>query len=240
MSKYAKKSLFFSLLFFMGGAFSALSALAAVQVSQRDLIAVISVSHFGSSALGMFFKAEEKKALKRTLDYATGNYRNVKIFYREEATLQNFLNAIQESELDPAVTDIDAVVYLHGDVGIMGFVDEPNFVASEEVAKKILALKANGHSPTKLRALYSDACFGDTHSADLIHAGFRVVAGGAGTDTNKSADYGRFMEQWTAGESFRASIQYANEAWITSVSDRLEGGDSDKIVTGNGNLSIDE
>ena len=207
---------------------------------ERDLIAVISVSALGDGGIkSPFFKAEEKNARRKTLKIAPSAYHHVKVFYRDDATLKNLLKAIQDSESDPQVKDIDVVLYLHGDDGVLGFVDYPDFITSKDVATQIRALKsADGSGPRKLRALYSDACFGATHADDLLSAGFKVYAGGEGNDTNKSVDYGRFLREWVAGTSFRASIHWANKAWITRISDFLEGGDCAKVVYGAGNLSI--
>lgn len=198
----------------------------------RDLIAVVNLSRLATSKFKLNYKLEESRAAMKIRRDLGRSYRRVTVFENGNATHANFLSALAAAEADPAVRAVDVIVYLHGHPGAIGFVDT-GFYGTDRLRDEILAIPSpNGPRPTKLRALYSDACYGASHMADWLRAGFRVASGSDGVDGNWSLDLHRFMAAWRKGKTFGAAIGKANRVWVTPVMDWIAGGDSHKETDG--------
>jgi hypothetical protein len=72
----------------------------------------------------------------------------------------------------------------------------------------------------KLRTLYSTACFGMTHTADFIQAGFRVVSGATDVNANAVIEYPVFMDAWRDEKTFKSAVYQAPNA-LTVAQDKL-------------------
>ena len=208
----------------------------AVGRGDRDLVAIVNLSLLRDSKL--HYRYEEARAtmkIERDLGHA---YRKIHYLTGHAATHDGFLAALADAENDPAVQAIDVIVYLHGHPGEVGFVDT-GFYPMDRLRDEILALSSAGTGGGKLRALYSDACYGETHMADWLRAGFRAVSGSVGTDANWSLDLNRFMNAWRKGKTFGTAIDRANSVWATKLMDRAVHGNSFKRTDGETAFTID-
>jgi len=220
--------------------FVAFTARADVPVGDRALVVIANLSSRGAAILRGMYRNEEWKAVRVAVSETNGYYRQVRVIYPQEATRGNFLGALEDLELDPTVKVIDVVTYLHGQREKICFKDTPDCYAMTDLAREIRDLRSDGgHGPHKLRALYSDACWGKTHTDEWIQAGFKVVAGAIGQDANKTIDLKKFLRAWTDGATYRRSIQKANSAWYAKPLDWIIGGNSRKVMVGNGDLTLD-
>lgn len=205
----------------------------------RDLIAIVNLSRLATSKFKLNYKYEESRAAMKIRRDLGRRYRKVTVFENGDATHANFLAALAAAEAEPSVRAIDVIVYLHGHPGAIGFVDT-GFYPTDRLRDEILALPSpDGASPTKLRALYSDACYGASHMADWLRAGFRVASGADGVDGNWSLDLHRFMAAWRRGKSFGTAIGKANRVWMTPLMDWIAGGNSHKETDGDVAFTID-
>lgn len=204
-----------------------------VTKDSRDLIAVVNLSLLAKKHQAMY-RYEESRAVMKIRRDLSRFYRKIHIYSGRDATRTNLLEAIQESEANPEVKAIDTIIYVHGQPGELGFIDT-GFYPTNRLRDEILA-----GSPKKLRALYSDACYGESHLADWIKAGFRVASGSIEMDTNWSVDLGRFMASWRKDRTFGKGIREANSVRLTELTDRLiRNGNSFKETQGDLELRID-
>lgn len=211
---------------------------AGITKSERDLIAIVNLSRLAKFKPN--YRYEEGRAVRKIRRDLGPEYRRVRILQSEQATHGEFLRALAESESDPSVKAIDVIVYLHGRPGSLGFVDT-GFYPMDRLRDEILALPASaGGAPRKLRALYSDACYGESHLDDWIRAGFRTASGSVGTDTNWSMDLKKFMLAWREGKTFGHGIARANTVWSTGLMDWIAKGNSRKMTAGAIDFSIDK
>ncbi len=205
--------------------------------NERALIAVVNLSILAKKNRALY-RIEEKKAAKLIQRKLSPYYGNLIIFSNHQATRENFLSALREAELDPKIKVIDSIIYLHGIPNKIGFTDT-HFYPIDKIRDEILSLiPETGHGPTKLRALYSDACYGESHISDLLKSGYKVVSGSVGTDSNWAADLRKFMRVWTQGETFSHGILKANSVITTPITDWVINGDSTKKLDGILDLTI--
>lgn len=216
--------------------FSPFAQAADVGRDERDLIAVVNLSLLKKFKLN--YQYEENRAIKRIRRELGERYRNVHILKGKRAAHADFLGTLAAVEADPAVKAIDVIIYLHGHPGQIGFVDT-GFYPMDRLRDEILALPSPNGSARKLRALYSDACYGESHMDDWLRAGFRVATGSVGVDSNLSLDLQKFMAAWQGGKSFGAAIDRANSVWATKWMDRVGGGNSFKKTAGDLAFTID-
>jgi len=199
----------------------------------RDLIAVVNLSLIAKKHQAMYRYEESRAVMKIKHDLAP-YYRKTHIYSGIGATRANLLKAIQESEIDPEVKAVDTIIYVHGLPGELGFIDT-GFYPTSRLRDEILY-----ESPKKLRALYSDACYGESHLADWIKAGYRVASGSIEMDTNWSVDLSRFMAAWRKDRTFGKGIREANSVRRTKLTDWLiRKGNSFKETQGDLELRID-
>jgi hypothetical protein len=212
-----------------------------VERSERALVAVVNLSLRARSNRAIY-RYEEKRAAKKIRRDLASHYGRTVIFEGKAATRENFLRAVREVSADPAVRAIDVIVYLHGAPGAIAFVDTGYF-PSARIRDDLLALDTEVRAETggvsKFRALYSDACWGESHIADWLRAGFRTVSGAIDQDSNWSKDLGRWMKTWRERGSFEAAIRRANRVWTSGFTDWVIGGNSRKLIEGERAITID-
>lgn len=210
----------------------------AVGKGERDLIAIVNLSLMKKFKLN--YQYEEGRAVRKIRRELGREYRKIRVLKNKEATHDGFLRALAEAEADPSVKAIDVIIYLHGQPGSIGFVDT-GFYPMDRLRDEILSLPSStGGSPRKLRALYSDACYGESHIDDWLRAGFQVASGSVGVDANWSMDLKKFMLAWRKGKSFGYGIARANTVWSTGLMDWVAGGNSEKVVAGALEFTIDQ
>lgn len=209
-----------------------------VHREERDLVAVVNLSILAKKYHALY-RVEENRAAKKIRRILGKQYRRIVIYSGKDATRENLLRAIQASESDPAVKAIDVITYLHGHPNAIGFVDT-GFYPMDRMRDDILALSSpSGKAPSKLRALYSDACYGETHMADWLKAGFKTAAGSIDVDTNWSTDLGRFLRSWRKNQTFKRGIKRANSVPITKLTDWIGPGNSFKKTDGDTRITIE-
>lgn len=208
----------------------------------RGLVVVIDLAEEASKHKGMY-RTETKVAVQRIKRITRGHYDRLTILHRQQATRENFLQALESHLLDESVDVVDTIIYVHGknelyqNGAALCFVGDAPCTAAKDLAESISRFK---NSQTKLRALYSDACWGKSHLSAWMAAGFKVANGSRGVDSNHSLDLRRFLDRWVRGESFEASTHFANKALLTRLTDKvIKDANSFKEVSGDGLISIE-
>lgn len=215
-----------------------------VDRSERALISVINVNTKNQSAIKNTWYSIENIGAKSSIRSKAGlHYGKMRFFFGRQATLNNLVEQIREYDTDPSIKAIDVIIYIHGEPGQLRFVQDPNgkrekFSKYLSMADVTAPIKAIGS--TKLRALYSDSCYGSTHIQDWLATGFKVVSGSTAVDANQSRDLGIFLRNWTRHETFEYSINQANREFTYHTLDKwVKNGNSFKQWNGRGETTID-
>jgi len=211
-----------------------------ISKSQRVLIVINHIASGDTDYLYRFIEEAARGTVQATLgdDYA----RIVKL-YDANATLAKLTTALGTEGAKSSVKRIDLIVMLHGSPGVLVFKNgakESSLVRSQIAALNIQA---------KLRLVYNTSCFGDSHSADFIAAGFDSAIGSKKVNANAAVEFAPLLSLWqfdfklsdcraptvlptpAADAAAKAYGQAANTSWKSKV-------DSTKVLRGNANLKI--
>jgi len=209
--------------------------------NERALIVVIDLAEKATNHKKMYIN-ETTKAVKRIKKITAGYYSKLIILHRKIATKKYDLEQLEKLAQDDSVKVIDSIIYVHGKNEFykngpsLCFVDGESCVNVQELATQINSIPG---LQQKLRALYSDACWGEYHLNSWIDAGFKIASGSKGVDSNRSIDLKRFLKKWISGESFKTSIDHANSSFISDIMDEvIKNGNSHKEILGNELLTI--
>jgi hypothetical protein len=136
----------------------------------RALVVVIDLAE-QTSGSKILYKNETSVALKRIKKLTSGHYDSVIVHNRKKATREKFLQSLSLLLNDETVSTVDTIVYLHGkndqyeNGPSICFVGEPPCVSLKEISEQVAAI---ANSQKKLRALYSDACWGEAPHAVMV------------------------------------------------------------------------
>lgn len=158
--------------------------------------------------------------------------------------------ALKTSTSRNSVRAVDLIFVTHGLSSEMLFAD------GRKTANRVRDEIVNNLTSTersKLRMVFSTACFGTTHRTAWRNAGFRTVSGAAGIYADSALSYPAFLGAWIAGQSFSSAVGIANgidplrindnaaKAWFDSKNrrDLSRQVNSVRMVSGSGSLKID-
>jgi hypothetical protein len=213
---------------------------------RRALVAAINLSIMTSRQnIAWLYQREENGAARLTRRLIERSYQRGAILEREDATLENFLNELEGAILDPTIDVVDVVLDLHGHSRetdgepAICFIHPEHKCTPTRLVRELITSRFTPEQRKKLRAMYSDACWGSQQMEDWVGAGFRVVSGSTRTDQNKSIDIRRWMKKWSRGATFGAAIDHANRQIIADLLDKLGQGQSTKQVLGDPSQTID-
>ncbi|MGB9367259.1 MAG: hypothetical protein WCE79_14725 [Xanthobacteraceae bacterium] len=212
----------------------------AINRADRVLIVLNHIASGDTDYLYRFIEESGRGTVQATLG---DDYAKIVKLYGANATLEKLIVALRTEGAKAAVQRIDLIVMLHGSPGKIWF--NGGKKASSVVKNQIKALNLN----PKLRLVYSTCCFGDSHSADFIAAGFDSAIGSKKVNANAAVEFPQLLSLWqfdfklsdclapsipltsAADAAARAYGQLFNTSWKNEV-------DSTKVLRGNPNLKI--
>lgn len=208
--------------------------------NERVLIAISYIASGNNDYLYNFIESSGRNSMETVLG---DDYERIVKLYGANATLGKLINAIQAQGARSTIKRIDLIVMLHGGPGTLVFKDGTH--TSKEVRDRIKALGLEA----KLRWVYSTACYGNSHSAHFIAAGFDSAIGSKKVNANAAVEFIPLLSLWQFGNKLsnclaptvpptaaadalaRAFGQLTNKPWKNDV-------DSRKVLRGNKNLRI--
>lgn len=148
------------------------------------------VNHLASGDTDYLYRFIES-AGRATVETTLGDdYANLVKLYGGNATRARFIAALRREGAKAAVKRIDVVLMLHGSPGEVVFHDGDADTAA--LAADIAALNIR----SKLRFLYSTCCYGDSHSADWLSAGFDTAIGAKKVNANAAVELAPLLSLW--------------------------------------------
>jgi hypothetical protein len=160
------------------------------------------------------------------------SYWQIQTLTGAQATRSNFVEKIIRLAQEPQTRVLDVFLSLHGLRGVLYFEDGP--VASSAVGEEL----RQAGLEHRLRLLYSTACYGASHAADFVKAGFRVASGAMALNANGPYDFPTQLLHWRAGETYRLAVRRANNRVFLETHDAIARGlgfgdvNSEKAIEG--------
>lgn len=211
-------------------------------IEKQDRVLFV-VNHLASGDTDYLYRFIES-AGRTTAEAILGDdYGRIVKLYGGNATQAKLLAALRREGAKPTVKRIDLLLMLHGSPGEVYF--HEGEVKSSALGAAMKALNLRG----KLRLLYSTCCYGDSHSADWISAGFDTAIGARKVNANAAVELAPMLSLWQfnfkvseclaptippTGPNDTATRIYGQANHLSWVNDV----DSSKVTRGNGNLRI--
>jgi len=133
-------------------------------------------------------------------------YSRIEVLSNSNATKQKFLDKLQIVGSRSTVLAIDVLIFTHGTRKSLIFYktegDHNHKVTIETFKKEISDLNIS----SKLRLLYSTACFGSSHNQGFIEAGFKTAIGAIGVNTNSGIELPIALSMWGLGNKISTAI----------------------------------
>ena len=201
---------------------SAIVASAQGAVSRSQRMAVVFVAPLDSTGMSALdrglYDSVELAAYGGARAILSPAYGRVFVSEGSVATLSNLRSQLSSATNRVEMRAVDLIFVTHGATSQVFFADGPRSMAT--VRDTLL----NGLTATqraKLRMVFSTACFGATHRASWIAAGFDVASGARGIYADSAASYVPFLSAWALGQSFNSAIAVANGIDFFRVTDNL-------------------
>jgi len=217
-----------------------------VTKAKRDLVQLICLSDGLTGAERTLYEFIEASSEGIVATVLGPRYRKIHVLKGDDATLANFTTALRTAANSTGVAAVDVVLNAHGLTDKLVFKDGQK--TTNVVKSALTALPAGVRS--KFRAVFSTACFGETHLSMWRDVGFSVGSGSEGIYADSAASFMPFVAAWGAEMTFAASVQAANLADVGNVVDGLaiayynninrsedaDEVDSTRSVAGNGQI----
>lgn len=211
-------------------------------IEKKDRLLIV-VNFLASGDTDYLYRFIES-AGRRTVETVLGDdYVRLVKLYGANATRAKFVAAVRREGAKAAVKRIDVLLMLHGNDGRVVFHD--GAVRSSALATELAALNLR----SKLRLMYSTCCYGDTHSADWLSAGFDTAIGSRKVNANSAVELAPLLSLWQF--NFKASECLAPTVAPTGPNDAVARAygqanglswvndvDSTKVIRGNADVRI--
>jgi hypothetical protein len=212
-----------------------------VPKEQRDIVLFLANLAPPEDPEKSFYEFVSFAAESLGLGFLRPHYRAVHLVKGKNATFDMLATRLNTATSNPAVKVVDLIFVTHGMTDKVQFSDGKK--SMDEVKQAILARLSNTDR-TKLRMVFSTACFGQTHRDEWMGAGFNAASGSRQIYADSGTSYPAFLTAWTSGQSFAAAVKAANESDPLRLQDQaatqlgFSPTDSVRIVGGNGDLKI--
>lgn len=208
-----------------------------VPIAKRAVI-VVNDSATDSAAPAKFRLIDRGMNLLFELGLKRG-YGKVVYLGEGQATWPAFVAGVARLAKDPGVNVVDAMINLHGAPGALAFNDQ--LVSAQKIGDDLVAAVPDDVF-YKLRIVYNQACFGESHSAGFLNGGFLTAAGTRGVHNSGIVDWPTFVSTWGSGGTFEESLTRSTAATLVSTLQQWFGGsevDNGWLLDGAGDVTVD-
>jgi hypothetical protein len=217
----------------------------------RDQRALIVVSQLTNGIpanlqwLYRFIEAAGRSVAEITLknDYAPDQYRAL---LDDMATTDNLVDTLAELGARNDIQAIDLLILLHGWKDSLEFHNSSWYTPSMANTLQGLGLSS------KLRLVYSTACYGASHNDDFLLAGFKTAIGALKVNTNSAFELPMLLNLWALGKNVKDALRLGDKPATRKLADEAakafgRAGDmpwvkevnSQKLLSGNAELTIE-
>jgi len=159
-------------------------------------------------------------------------YRAVESLTSDQVTLDAFLDRVISLARDPETKALDVFLVMHGSPGRLYFDDVS--VKTADLGEQL----KGADLASRLRLLYSTACYGASHAGDLVEAGFRTAAGALAVCANGPYDFPTQLLKWGTNQTYWSTVKAGNNPVFRVIHDNaaktmgFTDVNSEKIIVG--------
>jgi hypothetical protein len=211
---------------------------------QRVLIVVNCLAAHGDSRLRRLYQFVEVAGVDLARRFLGSHYRLIDVLRDSDATWPELLKRLHIISGGGGVKAVDLFFQLHGEPGRVRFYDQ--WISATQIGREI----SRAAKPETLRLVYNLCCYGDSHSAAFLKAGFKTAVGARKVNASAAVEYPQFCRLW-AGSAGRVTapvpiseiISRADRPLPRLVQDLLARHyfkyiDSTKVIKGNSKINI--
>lgn len=213
-----------------------------ISKSQRALVVVSYLSSSEKWFDGYNFIESSGMA---TIDlFLSSKYNSIEKLKDGNATKSKFINKLKSLAAESSIKAIDVIMMTHGSNEKLYFYestgDKLDPVSMSTLEADIKALDIG----TKLRLVYSTACYGSSHNNNFVNAGFCTSVGAKGVNTNSATEFPIVLSMWGGGDKISTAITWGEKGHeifdaIAKLNKKWDDADSDKDIYGKGSVRID-
>jgi hypothetical protein len=219
-----------------------------ISKAQRDLVIVSPDLSQGDELEQGLYDVIEAGGVGLGVGTLSARYRSVHVLRNDGASRAAFVGKLRELTARAGTRAVDVIFLSHGLDDRVLLAEGLMTVAS--IRASIVARLSTAQR-AKLRMLFSTACFGASHRAAWIGAGFKAVSGSRLIYADSAVSYSPFLSSWGIGATFGTAVTAANlagevspwdgiaKAWLRSRNytdwSRV---DSYRVTSGNAALTI--
>ena len=159
-------------------------------------------------------------------------YRLVESLTDDQVTLDAFLDRVVWLAEDPETTALDVFLVMHGSPGRLYFDDVS--ITTAELGQRLKAADL----ASRLRLLYSTACYGASHAGDFVKVGFRTSSGALAVCANGPYDFPTQLLKWGTRQTYKSTMIAGNNPVFRVIHDNAAKAmgftdvNSEKVVEG--------
>jgi hypothetical protein len=210
---------------------------------KRVLLIINCLAEHGDHRLRFLYQFIESAGVETARRLLERHYRQISVLRDKGATHAAFLAHLKTLAEDKTIDAVDLFLQLHGEPGKVRFYD--HWVSTMRLCEEIKRVVERDC----LRLIYNTSCYGDTHSDDLLKAGFKVSVGALKVNASAAAEFPIFCRQWPGlGKSkpltvkdliLKADLPKPRQLQDQLAARYFSDVDSKKVVRGNGAVTID-
>ncbi len=177
--------------------------------AQRVLVQLVTLASSAPARERVVYRSIERGAELMGWRYLRREYRTRTLLHGPQATLDGLAGALAAASAEPDVAAVDLLVNPHGTSAKVWFAD--GFVDSHEVCTAIRD-RLDPQQRRRLRAAFSTACYGMSHTDAWLRSGFAVAVGSRGIYADGITSLPRLLHGWSSGATVEAAVAEANAA----------------------------
>lgn len=162
---------------------------------QRVLLVVNCLAEHGDSRFRRLYEFIELAGIDLARRFLGAHYREISTLRDKQVTWPGFLERLNKLGSKRGIEAVDLFFQLHGEAGRVRFFDR--WVSAVEMGKEI----KGAVDAEKLRLVYNLCCYGDSHSAAFLNAGFKTAIGALKVNTSAAVEYPLFCRHWPGAGS---------------------------------------
>jgi hypothetical protein len=199
-----------------GMAVASFANAASISKSQRNAVIFVANLAQGSSLEQAFYNVVQFAAATIAQGSLGPTYNHVTTIQGNNATLAQLYAALKAEANRSGSKAVDLIFVTHGLSNEVLFSDGKKSMTTVSSA---ITENLDSTQRSKLRIVFSTACFGASHRTAWTNAGFKTVSGSAGIYADSATSYPAFLGSWVIGTKFSDAVAVANAADPLRVSD---------------------
>ncbi|HMU69077.1 MAG TPA: hypothetical protein PK511_02510 [Chitinophagales bacterium] len=215
----------------------------AIRSENRALLVLADLSQVLTGTLKNFrplYQFSESNGVNLVNANLRGYYHEIKVLGPGDVTLDRIVSNLSRMTGNSNIWEVDLIVFLHGGRDSLTLSND-----TVHMTTIVNAIRDANLPASKLRMVYSTACYGASQADNWVSAGFNCASGSKACNANGAVELLPFLLKWREGKTFGTCISESENLVLSAPFDaaaRLMLPDqvvnSDKDVIGDGTITI--